>query len=333
MRITVAIPVRDEEQSVGKLLQGLLTQTRLPDEIVITDGGSQDRTKEIIADFINRGAPVKLISAGKALPGRGRNLAAAAANGDWLAFVDAGNEPDCDWLQTLVAKVDQDPTIDVVYGGWEPVTDSFFEECAAIIYVPPPTSVNGIVTRPRFIASSLMRQSVWRSVGGFPEDLRSAEDLLFMNRVERAGFKAALEPRARVRWHLRPTFGSTFKRFVVYARNNIRAGLWRQWQAPILTRYVMLFGLTLLLVPFSPKLIWLPIMLWLLMLLARSLIAIRRNRSCYPAGVVRNIRRLLVLIPLLAILDAAAIIGSIQWLIFDSLRPRAKTAVEAGNGA
>ena len=333
MRITVAIPVRDEEESVAKLLYGLLEQTRPPEEIIVTDGGSRDRTKEIVADFISRGAPVKLIDAGEAFPGRGRNLAAAEATSDWLAFVDAGIEPDNNWLHALASKAEQTPTIDVIYGGWEPITDSFFAECSAIIYVPPPSRMSGVVTRPRFIASSLMRRSVWRSVGGFPEDLRSAEDLLFMNRVESAGFKSTFEPRALVRWHLRPTLGSTFKRFVVYARNNIRAGLWRQWQAAIFTRYALLIGVTLALIPFAPKLIWLPIILWLVMLLARSVVAIRRNRNCYPAGVIRNIKRLLLLIPLLATIDTAAIVGSVQWLILDSFRPQAKTAVQAGDGA
>ena len=53
-------------------------------------------------------------------------------------------------------------------------------------------SRDGVITRPRFIASSLMKRSVWRSVGGFPEDLRSGEDLLFMDRMETAGFQFRL---------------------------------------------------------------------------------------------------------------------------------------------
>ena len=45
--------------------------------------------------------------------------------------------------------------------------------------------------RPRFIASALMRRRVWETVGGFPEHLRSAEDLLFMNQVDEANFRIA----------------------------------------------------------------------------------------------------------------------------------------------
>jgi glycosyltransferase involved in cell wall biosynthesis len=333
MKITVAVPVRNEANSIEELLRRLLGQTRPPDEIVISDGGSNDGTPEIVAEFISNGAPIKLIRAGEALPGRGRNLAAAQASNDWLAFIDGGIEPASDWLENLAARVERDTAVDVVYGAWEPVTDSFFEECAAITYVPPPALRDGVIARPRFIASSLMKRSVWHSVGGFPEDLRSGEDLLFMDRIEAAGFNYTFEPAAVVRWHLRPSLSSTFRRFVIYARNNIRAGLWRQWQAAIFTRYLILVALAVVLSLTLPSLVWIPLALWLLMMLARAVVSIRRNRNCYPASVGRNLKRLMLLVPLLTTIDVAAIIGSIQWLLFDWVRGHGKTAVEAGNGA
>ena len=72
---------------------------------------------------------------------------------------------------------------------------------------------------------------------------------------------------------------------------------------------------------------------WLLMLGARAVVSIRRNRHCYPASLVHNLTRVLLLMPLLAALDLAAIIGSVQWLLLDSFRTTRKAAVEAGNGA
>jgi len=333
MKVSVAIPVLNEEKTVGELLGRLLQQTWTPYEIVLTDGGSQDRTREIIADFTRRSRIVKLIEADHALPGRGRNLAAAETDSEWLAFIDAGTEPAKDWLEALVSKAERDSTIDVVYGMWEPVIDTLFAECAAIAYVPPPVASDGVVARPRSIVSSLIRRRVWGSVGGFPEDLRSAEDLLFMERVQKAGFKTVFAPAAMVRWHLSPTLGATFKRFVVYARNNIRAGLWLRWQAAIFSRYALLVGFALIFLAVNPKLIWIAIALWMLMLGTRALIAIHRNRNCYPASLLRNFTRVILLVPLIATLDAALIVGSLQWLIFDSFRPQRKTAVEAGNGA
>ncbi|HEY0729966.1 MAG TPA: glycosyltransferase family 2 protein, partial [Pyrinomonadaceae bacterium] len=90
MKVSVIVPVRDEEQSIRELLDSLLKQTRPPDEIVITDGGSVDATPQILDEYIKQGSPVRLLRAGPALPGRGRNLGAAAATYEWLAFTDAG---------------------------------------------------------------------------------------------------------------------------------------------------------------------------------------------------------------------------------------------------
>lgn len=333
MKVSIVVPVRNEEASIRELLDSLLAQTRPPDEIVITDGGSVDATTKIIDEYIRQGAPVRLIRAGAALPGRGRNLGAAHASHEWLGFTDAGIRLANNWLEALVSRAAADESIDVVYGAWQPVTNTFFKQCAAIAYVPPPSPHNGIVTRPRFIASTLLRREAWQKVKGFPEDLRSAEDLIFMDRVEDAGYRFVFEPRAQVHWDLRPTLWSTFKRFVVYSRNNIRAGLFRQWQATILVRYGLLAALVIAALIIEPRWIWFPIALWLLMLAARAAVSIRRNRVCYPASFLQNLVRGAMVMSLLAVLDAAAIIGSIQWLLLDCFRWSRKAPVEAGNGA
>ena len=334
MKVSVIVPVRDEEQSIRELLDSLLKQTRPPDEIVITDGGSIDATPQLIEDYIQKGAPVRLIRAGPALPGRGRNLGAAAASSEWIALTDAGIRVAADWLENLTARASRDESVDIVYGSYEPITDTLFKECAAIAYVSPPATMrDGIVARPRSVVSTLLRREAWAAVNGFPEHLRSGEDLLFMDRLEAAGYRAVFEPRAQVHWNLRPTLLSTFKRFLVYSRNNMRAGLWRQWQAAILSRYAVLLVLLVLALIVDARWVLVPVGAWLLMLAARAAVSIRRNRQCYPASLLRNLVRGSLIMSLLAVLDAAAIIGSVQWLLLDAFRPNKKAPVEAGNGA
>ena len=330
MKVSVIVPVRDEEDSIRELLDSLLAQTHPPDEIVITDGGSVDATPQIIDSYKDKGAPVKLIRAGAALPGRGRNLAAAEARFEWLAFTDGGIRLAKDWLEALTLKAKENDSTDIVYGSVEPVTDTFFTECAAIAYVPPPKPQEHVVARPRFIASSLLRREAWARVKGFPEDLRSAEDLLFMDRLEKAGYRAVFEPRALVYWRLRSTLRTTFKRFLVYSLNNMRAGLFNQWQARILFRYAMLLLILVTVLAIDPSKFWIAIALWVLMLIARSIVSIWRNRNCYPGSFLRNVRRGLMVVAILAVLDAAAIIGWMQWLLLDAFRGSRKTPVEAG---
>ena len=318
IRISVIVPVRNEAGSIRELLDSLLSQTPRPDEIVITDGGSADGTPEIIEDYIKHGFPVRLIREKAALPGRGRNLAAAQANFEWLAFTDAGIRPAADWLKAL-AKRAENESADVVYGAWEPVVDTLFKKCAAIAYLPPPTKSGDSVIRPRSIASALMRRTVWESVGGFPEHLRSAEDLLFMNSIERANFRVASAPDALVNWQLQATIGRTFKRFVNYARNNMRAGLWRQWQAGVFKRYGFLLVSALPALVMGSRWLLITLLLWLLLLGARSVVAIWRNRDCYPAGILQSLVRMTVIVPILATLDVATFIGTLQWVLMDKL--------------
>jgi len=318
MRISVVVPVRNEADSIRDLLDSLLSQTRLPTEIVITDGGSNDGTPEIIEGYVRQGNPVRLIREKLALPGRGRNLAAAQASSEWLAFIDAGIRPEADWLAALSKRAEAEGA-DVVYGAWEPVVDNFFKKCAAIAYLPPPARNGDSFIRPRFLASALMRRVVWESAGGFPEHLRSAEDIVFMNNIERGNFRVVSAPDALVHWQIQSTLWRTFKRFRTYARNNMRAGLWRQWQAAVFKRYGLLLVSVLPAIVLGSRWLIVPLVLWLSMLTARAVVAIRRNRACYPAGIFQNLARMIVIVGLLATLDTATLIGTLQWLLIDKL--------------
>lgn len=315
MKISVIIPVRNEEASIRTLIRSLLDQTLTPTEIVITDGGSTDATPAIISEYVASGAPIRLLLEAAALPGRGRNLAAAQAANEWLAFIDAGISPEPDWLESLAKRAQLEDDVDVVYGSYEPVADTLFQQCAVMAYVPPPVEIEGKFVRSRSVVSLLMKRTVWQTVGGFPEHLRSAEDLLFMNKIEQAGFRIANAPAALVHWQVRATPWLTFKRFVTYARNNMLAGLWRQWQAAIFKRYALLAASALPVFWFGVRWLWVTLLLWLLLLAARGAVAIWRNRVCYPGASFKNLARLLVLIPLIAMLDAATIIGTLQWAV------------------
>jgi glycosyltransferase involved in cell wall biosynthesis len=319
MNISVIIPVRNEETSIGALINGLLNQTLRPAEIVITDGGSTDATPAIVSEFIAGGAPIRLLRETAALPGRGRNLGAAQAASDWIAFIDAGITPEPTWLELLATRAQATDNVDVVYGSYAPITDTLFKRCAVMAYVTPPVEIERRLVWTRSVVSLLMKRSVWQAVGGFPEDLRSGEDLLFMNKIEQGDFRIANAPAALVHWQVQATPWLTFKRFVTYAQNNMRAGLWRQWQAAIFKRYLLLLISALPILVFGVKWLLVTLLLWLAMLAARAVVRIWRNRACYPGNVFENFVRTLLLIPLIAMLDAATFIGTLQWAVKDKL--------------
>ncbi len=316
-KISVVVPVRDEARTIAALLEGLLGQTLRPDEIVITDGGSEDQTRAIIGEFIERGAPVKLLTDEDSMPGRSRNISVSNAKNDWVAFIDAGITPAKNWLQSLADQVAEPARAEVVYGSYEPIIENFFTECAAIAYVPPPTITTEGPVLPYSFASALMPRAAWEKAGGFPEHLRSAEDLIFMQRVEAAGFRIARAPAAVVHWSIQPSLWRTFKRFVTYARNNMRAGLWRNWQRQICLRYAVLALLFVPSILFGARWLVAPTFFWLALMTARALRALLQNRQYYPASVFRNSLRLLMIVPILTVIDLATFVGTAQWLLAD----------------
>jgi hypothetical protein len=140
-----------------------------------------------------------------------------------------------------------------------------------------------------------------------------------MKAAEKGGYKIRYAPAAVVSWNLQPNLEGTFRRFRTYARHNIRAGLWNQWQAPIFRRYGLLAILAMSALFFGSA--WLLVigLFWLTLLLARSVISMWRNRFTYQAPAARILGRILLLMPIIGCLDAATFIGSLDWLVIDKL--------------
>jgi glycosyltransferase involved in cell wall biosynthesis len=88
--VSVIIPARNEEVSLGTCLESLIAQTGVDFEIIVVNDHSTDRTREIAASF----PKVKVIEAAPLPVGwTGKNNAVATgarhASGQWLLFTDA----------------------------------------------------------------------------------------------------------------------------------------------------------------------------------------------------------------------------------------------------
>lgn len=236
--VSLVIPVKNEAASIDDLMSSIKKQTVQPTEILFVDGGSADQTAEIIRQFSLTDSRIRLIEAGIATPGRGRNLGIAAAVCEWIALTDAGIRLEPNWLEKLTDEVRKEPVPDVVYGNYEPCANNFFEKCAVLVYVSPKLARGNGRMRGPSIASSLLHHTVWESVGRFP-DLRAAEDLIFMRRIEAQGRKIAWAPQATVWWQLCPDWASTYKKFVIYSFHNVLAGQQRYWHYGLLRNYLL----------------------------------------------------------------------------------------------
>jgi glycosyltransferase involved in cell wall biosynthesis len=309
--VSVIIPTMNEEQSIVGLLEALAGQTLRPAEIVVADGGSTDRTRELVREFQHRShVSVALVETERGLPGRNRNLAIARASSEWIACIDAGTAPRRDWLEKLCEAAAREPEARVVFGRFEARTDSFFTRCAAIVYVPAPGEA------VRSTASCMLHRSAWELAGPFREDLRSAEDLLFFRALDAAKTPVTHAPEAFVVWELRPTLASTFGKFASYARHNARAGLAREWQYGVARFYVLLLALTFAGFFFRP--VWIALPLLLLLRGARRVWQWHaRATRLRRIGSLFNAPRLLMVTWLNFVIDVAMFYGTFLWLAHD----------------
>lgn len=88
--VSIIVPARNEEASLGACLRSLVAQNGVAREIIVVDDGSSDATRAIAAGY----PEVRLLSAGPLPPGwcgkaNACRTGAEAARGEWLLFTDA----------------------------------------------------------------------------------------------------------------------------------------------------------------------------------------------------------------------------------------------------
>lgn len=323
--VSIIVPTMNEEQTIVRLLEALSAQTLRPAEIVVADGGSGDRTRELVRDFAASAPfPVVLVETERGLPGRNRNLAIERAAREWIACIDAGTLPRPDWLEKLVEASRREPQARVVFGQYEALTESFFTRCAAVTYVPAPGEP------VRSTASCMLHRAAWEQAGRFREDLRSAEDLLFFRALDAAQIHSTHAPDALVAWELSPTLASMFRKFTIYARNNMRAGLAREWQRGVARFYALLLVALVAGFFFRPLLV-VPLLLLLLRAARRVWVWHARDETARRAAALFNLPRLLVVTWINFVIDVATLYGTFQWFVYDHVGvPEARESETVG---
>ena len=224
-KLSVIVTVYNEGSSISRLLDSLATQSRLPDEVVIVDGGSTDNTLELLEHHAARETlSLRVYSRPGANISQGRNAAIGAAQGEIIAVTDAGVRLDPRWLEELTRPFEQ-AQVNTVAGFFVPDPQTPFEVAMGATVLPAVTEI----TPRTFLPSSrsvAFSKRAWSAIGGYPEWLDYCEDVIFdLELVDRFG-PFHFSPRALVYFRPRSDMRSFFLQYYRYARGDGKANLW-----------------------------------------------------------------------------------------------------------
>ncbi|MCG3176717.1 MAG: hypothetical protein MOGMAGMI_01678 [Candidatus Omnitrophica bacterium] len=179
--ISVIIPVSDGERTIADAIDSVLAQTCPAHEVIVVDDGSSDRSAAIAADY---GGIVKLVRQEAAGAGAARNRGVTSASGSHLAFLDADDL----WLprksELQLRTLDEDPGLDMVYGGLEPFLDDPVRDGSRLCLPPAGPGLS--------LCTLLVRRASWLRVGPLREDLSAGEFIEWYDRARHTGLRGTV---------------------------------------------------------------------------------------------------------------------------------------------
>ncbi|MDV3429198.1 MAG: glycosyltransferase family 2 protein [Bacillota bacterium] len=264
INVSVVIPAYNEGKSIKALLSSLINGSRVPDEIIVVDAASQDGTSEAVNKFImkNREYNIKLIRLkDTAFPGRARNIGAKASDNDYIAFIDCGIIPDKFWLERLSLPFEIDNKTDVVWGKCMPSHKNSWEK--SLISVTKKK-----IRDQRCVPSSCIKKNKFYQLNMFREDLRACEDILYVNQIKKLGLNEAFTEANSYYSGYPGTASESYKKWLLYAKYNVLAGVYKKKLILILIQVSLLIFLLLYKFPCY-------LMLILLFQIIRTLITVK----------------------------------------------------------
>jgi glycosyltransferase involved in cell wall biosynthesis len=208
-----------------ELLESVTKQTRLPDEAVFVDAGSEDGTQEAIKKYLEEYEWIKMVVDEGCNIAEGRNRGVKETDAEIIATTDGGCVLDPNWLQNLLENF---PEADISAGVWKPKTDgSRFKQVLGTLETPNPEKLPD--DWPPSSRSQAFKRTAWEKVGGYPENLYTAEDTEFNRQLKESGFNYKIARDAYVYWEMRDNLKEVYHQYKLYgkgdAENNTLKGV------------------------------------------------------------------------------------------------------------
>lgn len=236
--VSVVVTVRNEAATIEALLAALANQTCRPDQIIISDGSSEDCTVRLIERYKQQNPSLPLVllrNAGNR--SKGRNVAIRASKTQLVAITDAGCLPDTDWLCELLREYERTHA-EIVAGYYRGTPSTPFERAQVpfVLVTVQRLNPNDFLPATR---SMLLQKSAWEKVGGFDERLTVSEDFAFARRAKKMGCSFSFTQKALVSWRPRKNLSQFITMVSSFASGDVVAGIVRPKVLLVFARYAL----------------------------------------------------------------------------------------------
>lgn len=244
--ISVVIPVKNAENTIGRCLEAVFSQSCSPLEVLVVDGHSADGTVENALKF-----PVGVFYEDYGTVGGARQVGLENARGDFVAFTDADCIPEKDWLENLVKEFDG--SLVGVGGSIKNIGEGMWKKSVAFVadtFLGSANSVQGRVFRERRIVksisgcNSMFQRDVLIRSGGFDVALSINEETELNKRLSKMG-ELLYTPDAMVLHNQNRGLAAFAKRMYQFGYGRGRLRLWNLQCIPPMTALFLLLSLLL----------------------------------------------------------------------------------------
>jgi glycosyltransferase involved in cell wall biosynthesis len=278
--VSILIPARNESRYITRCLDSVLGQDypRERMEVIIADGMSTDRTREILQQHATNDPRVRVIDNPAGVVPSGLNVALAVARGEIIVRMDAHTEYAPDYVRQCVTVL-RETGAENVGGPARTRAETYWERAIAAAYHSRfscggarfhDVDWEGLVDT---VTYGCWRKATLDQVGYFDEELVRNQDDEHNLRLSRAGGTVWQSPRIRSWYRPRGSLSALFRQYMQYGYWKVRVIQKHRLPAsvrhPIPAVFLVLLATLTLAAPFWQPALW----IWIGLL------------SCYSLGV------------------------------------------------
>lgn len=300
--VSVIIPCRDEEPFIAQCLDSVIANGFATErlEVLVVDGMSGDRTREIVRGYAKRFPLIRLLENPRQIASTAQNIGIEHASGRILLMLDAhaGLEPG--YIAACLECLDDHKDVDCVGGTMVTLPQESTpvgEAIAAALSSPFGVGASWFrigTRRPVRVDSvycGCYRREVFDRIGKYNDTLRRGQDYELHRRLRAADGKTLLVPTMTCRYYARSRLNAALLKYyfwegfwAIYPFKVVGCG-YLTWSHLVPFAFVTSLWLGILAGGVDRSLAWIPALLLVLYLAAdlgaSVAIAVRRRRAAF----------------------------------------------------